>query len=137
MNFADIVHRLAGLVVVAFSLSLIGLAALIVTKPLLAERFLRSFASSARTHYTEQGGRLLAGAAIVIFSDSMLYPRLFETFGWLVAATAIALIVMPWQWHQKFGTWAKPLVIGHMKLFALGALALGSFTLYCASRAVT
>jgi hypothetical protein len=31
----------------------------IAIKPWVAERFLRSFASSARTHYTEQGARLL------------------------------------------------------------------------------
>jgi hypothetical protein len=136
MRFAEIVSLLSGLVVVGFSMFLIGLAAVIASKPPLAERFLRSFASSARAHYTEQGLRLLAGAAIVTFANSMWYPRLFELFGWLVVVTAIGLILMPWRWHQKFGTWAIPLVIRHMWLFALGAFALGSFILCCASRAV-
>src|SRR4029077_10885332 len=87
MKFAEIVHLLSGLVVAGFCVFLIGLAVVIVAKPLFAERFLRSFASSARTHYTEQGLRLLAGVAIVQFADSMWYPRLFELFGWVIAVT--------------------------------------------------
>lgn len=42
---------LSGMVVVAFGVSLTGLAVLIAIKPRLAERFLRSLASSARAHY--------------------------------------------------------------------------------------
>jgi hypothetical protein len=137
MEFAEIVNLLSGLVVVGFCMYLIGFAVLIATKPTLAERFLRSFASSARTHYTEQSLRLLAGMAIVMFANSMWYPKLIELFGWLLAVPAIGLILMPWRWHQKFGTFAMPLVIRHMKLFALGAFVLGGFILYCASRAVT
>jgi hypothetical protein len=136
MTFAETAHLLSGLVVAGFSVFLIGLAVVIVTNPPLADRFLKSFASSARTHYTEQGLRLLAGAAIVVFANSMWYPRLFELFGWLVAVTAIGLILMPWRWHQKFGNWAMPMVIRNMRLFALGAFALGGFILYCASRAL-
>jgi hypothetical protein len=134
MKVAETVSLLAGLVVVGFSLFLIGLAVVIATKPPLAERFLRSFASSARAHYTEQGLRLLVGAAMVLFANSMWFPRLFELFGWVLVVTAIGLILMPWRWHQKFGTWAIPLVIRHMRLFALGAFALGGFILYCVSR---
>ncbi len=62
---------LSGIVVVTFGLCLIALAAVIVIKPLLAERFLKRFASSALTHYSEQTSRLVAGVAIVIFSPSM------------------------------------------------------------------
>jgi hypothetical protein len=137
MKFAEIVNLLSGLVVFGFCGFLIGLAVVIATKPLLAERFLRCFASSARTHYTEQSLRLLSGAALVTFANSMWYPRLIELFGWLLAVTAIGLILMPWRWHQQFAALAMPLVIRHMRLFALGAFALGGFILYCASRAVT
>ena len=60
------------MIVVAFGVFLIGLAGLIAIKPRLAERFLRSFASSARAHYTEQALRLIAGGALVSFAPSML-----------------------------------------------------------------
>jgi hypothetical protein len=124
-------------VVVGFCLFLIGLAVVIAAKPSLAERFLRSFASSARAHYTEQGLRLLVGAAIVNFASSMWYPELFKLFGWLIVVTAVALLLTPWQWHHKFGMRVMPLVIRHLGLFALGASALAAFILYGVSRAVT
>ncbi len=127
---------LCGVVVVAFGLFLVGLAVLAVVRPLAAATFLRSFASSARAHYTEQLLRLLAGAALVVFSASMWMPDLFWLFGWIIVVTAVALLLTPWRWHHEFGKWAIPLAIRHLWLFALGALALGSFVLYGASRAI-
>jgi hypothetical protein len=56
------------------SRSLIGLPVVIAIKPLLAERFFKSFASSARTHDTEQVSRLVAGAGLVFFAPSMWSP---------------------------------------------------------------
>ena len=127
---------LSGIVVVGVGLCLIGAAVVMALKPLLAERCLKSFASSARAHYTEQAARLVAGAAIVIFAPSMWHPNLFKVFGWLIIVTALGLLLIPWQWHHKFGKWAIPLAIRHLKLYALGASALGTLILYGASRAV-
>jgi uncharacterized membrane protein len=132
----EIVRLLSGVVVVAFCLFLIGLAVVIATRPPLAERFLRSFASSARAHYTEQGLRLLVGAAIINFASSMWHPEVFVVFGWLIAVSAMALLLTPWRWHQRFGTWVIPLVIRHMRLFAIGAFALGALVLYGMSRVI-
>ena len=127
---------LSGIVVVGFGLYLIGMAVVIALKPRLAERFLKSFASSARAHYTEQTVRLFVGAAIVIVAPSMWYTDLFRVFGWLIIVTAVGLLLIPWQWHHQFGTWAIPLAIRHLKLFAIGASALGTLILYGVSRAV-
>jgi hypothetical protein len=125
---------LSGMLVVAFGVFLVGLAALIAIKPQLAERFLRSFASSARAHYAEQALRLIAGGAMVIFAPSMWYPDLFRLFGWLIVLTAVALLLLPWRWHYEFSKLTIPLVIRHMKLFALGAIALGILVFYGVSR---
>ena len=127
---------LSGIVVVAFGVCLIGLAAVIAFRPPVAERFLNAFASSARAHYTEQAARLIAGVAIVLFAPSMWYSDLFRIFGWIIIVTAIGLLLIPWQWHHKFGEWAIPLAIRHLKLYGLGASALGTLILYGASRAV-
>ena len=127
---------LAGIVVVGLGLCLIGMAVVIAIKPVLAERFLKSFASSARAHYTEQAARLIAGAAIVVFAPSMWYSELFKYFGWLIIVTSVGLLLIPWQWHQRFGKWAIPLVIRHLKLYALGTSALGALILCGVSRAV-
>ena len=132
---ASVMRLLSGIVVVGFGLYLIGLAVVIALKPLLAERFIKSFATSARAHYTEQAARLTVGAGLVIFAPSMWYPKLFEGFGWLIIITTVGLLLVPWQWHNKFGRWAIPLAIRHLKLYALGASALGAFILYAVSRA--
>ena len=136
MLLLEALRWLSGTVVVGFCLFLIGLAIVIAAKPAIAERFLSSFASSARAHYTEQGLRLLVGAAIINFASSMWYSTVFELFGWLIAVSALALLLMPWQWHQRLGTWVMPLVIRHMRVFALGAFALGALVLYGVSRVV-
>ena len=120
----------AGIVVLASGLWLIGLAASIAVIPSRAARFLTGFASSPRAHYTEQVLRLIAGAAFVIFSAEMRFPDLFRVFGWIVAGTASVLLLLPWQWHRRFGEWVIPRTIRHIKLYALGALVLGAFILY-------
>ncbi len=125
---------LSGIVVVAAGLFLIGLAIVVVVKPVLAERFLNSFASSARAHYTEQALRLVAGSGLVLFSPSMWYAELFAFLGWLIVVTSVGLLFIPWQWHHRFGKWAIPLAIRHMKWYAISAFALGAFILYGASR---
>ena len=130
MRSADLVTWLSGIVVVGFCLFLIGLTLVIAAMPSLAERFLRSFASSAQAHYTEQGLRLLVGAAVVHLASSMRHPQLFKLFGWLMVVTTVGLLLIPWQWHHKFSTTVMPPVIRHMRLFALAALALAAFILY-------
>ncbi len=127
---------LSGIVVSVAGVYLIAFTVVVAVKPLLAERFLKSFASSARAHYTEQAARLIAGGAIVIFAPSMWYTDLFRVFGWLVVVTSAGLLLIPWQWHHKFGTWAIPLAIRHLKFYAIGVSALGAFILYGVSRAV-
>jgi hypothetical protein len=128
---------LAGALVVAFGGFLIGSAGLIATNPRLAERFLRSFASSARAHYLEQVLRLIVGGATVIFAPAMWYPKLFEVFGWLMVLTTVVLLLLPWRWHHEFGRRAIPSVIRYIKLFALGAFTLGMLIFYGVSRVVS
>jgi hypothetical protein len=130
-------HLLSGVVVVGFCLWLIGLAVAIAARPSQAARFLSFFASSAPAHYAEQLGRVTVGAAMVDVASSTWFPDLFELFGWLLVITAVALLLVPWQWHHRFGKWAIPLAIRYLKLVALGASALGAFILYGMSRAVT
>ena len=131
-----VVTLLSGIIVVAIGVCLLGLAAVVAIKPLLVERFLNTFASSARAHYTEQAARLIAGAAIVIFAPSMWYADPFKIFGWIIIVTSVGLLLIPWQWHHKFGEWAIPWAIRHLKLYAIGAAVLGTLILYGASGAV-
>jgi hypothetical protein len=128
------VNMLAGALVLAFCAFLIGLAAMIVLQPERAEKFLKSFASSARAHYIEQIARMSAGIGLVIFAQQMWYTEIINLFGWVLIITSIGLMLMPWQWHNKYAQIVVPPTIRYMKLFALGAFVLGSGLLYCFSR---
>lgn len=124
-------ETVSGIIVVAVGVGLIGFAGMIFVKPLSAERFITSFASSARAHYTEQAVRLVAGTAMVIFSGRMQYPDIFEVFGWIITITSVGLFLIPWRLHHTFGKWAVPLVIGHLRLYGVAAGILGAVIIFC------
>jgi hypothetical protein len=121
---------LAGIVIVGFGIFLIGLAGLVFVKPALAERFFKSFASSARAHYTEQAFRLLIGVSILVFSPAMWQADVFRLLGWVIVVTTVGLLLLSWRWHHRFGEWAIPLLVRYMRLYALGLFAFGAFLLY-------
>ena len=120
----------AGAILVAFGFFLVGLTVVVFAKPAVAERFFMSFASSARTHYTEQIVRLLIGASLVIRSGAMWQPKVFWLVGWGIVVSSLVLILTPWQWHDRFGEEVRPMLIRHMKLFAVGLLAFGVLLIY-------
>ena len=125
-------NLLAAFVVVAFSLILIGFTGVAFAKPVVAERFLMRFASSARTHYTEQGFRLLIGAALVVLSPAMWQPKMFWLFGWAIVVSSAVLLCVPWQWHHRLGERFQllPLLVRYLRLYAVGSFALGALLLY-------
>ena len=117
-------------VVVAFGLLLIGFAGVVFAKPAMAGRFLMRFASSARTHYVEQVFRLLVGAALVVLSPAMWQPKMFWLLGWAIVVTSAVLMCVPWQWHHRLGERMLPMLVRHLRLYAVGASALGALVLY-------
>jgi hypothetical protein len=124
------VNVLAEIVVVAFALFLLGLTAVTFARPAITERFFRAFASSARTHYTEQAVRLLVGAALIVASPAMWPATLFWVIGWAVVVSSVALMLAPWRWHHRFGERVRPVLIPRLKLFAVGMFAFGTLLLY-------
>ena len=120
----------AAIVVVAFGILLISFTGVVLAKPAIAERFLMLFASSARTHYVEQVFRLLVGAALVVLSQAMWQPKLFWLVGWAIVGTSAALMCVPWQWHHRFGERVRPILVRHLRLYAVGSFAFGALLLY-------
>jgi hypothetical protein len=120
----------AAVVVVGFGLLLIVLTGVAFAKPAIAERFLMRFASSARTHYIEQIFRLLIGAALVVLSPAMWQPTMFWLVGWAIVVSSAALMCIPWQWHHRLGERMLPIVVRHLRLYAVGSLAFGALILY-------
>jgi hypothetical protein len=125
-----VMNAVAGAILVAFSLFLVGLTVVVFAKPAVAERFFMSFATSARAHYTEQVVRLLIGTSLIIRSGAMWQPKIFGFVGWAIVFSSLVLILIPWQWHYRFGEEVRPMVIRHMKLFAVGLLAFGVLLIY-------
>ncbi len=122
----------AGVIVVAAGVWLIGLAGAMLVVPTVTKRFLMSFASSARWHYTEQLLRLVAGVAFIVYAPGTQLPRAFAVFGWIIVVTGTALLVLPWRWHRRFAERVVPLAIRHLKLHALGSFVLGVVILWAA-----
>ena len=125
-----ILNAIAGAILVAFGLFLIGVTVVVFAKPPVAERFFTLFASSARTHYTEQVVRLLVGASLIIRSAAMWQPKVFWFVGWAIALSSLVLILTPWQWHHRFGEKVRPMLIRRMKVYAVGLLAFGVLIIY-------
>jgi hypothetical protein len=125
-----IVSAVAGAILVAFGLFLVGLTVVVFAKPAVAERFFMSFASSARTHYTEQIVRLVIGASLIIRSGAMWQAKVFWLVGWAIVLSSLGLILTPWQWHDRFGEVVRPMLIRHMKLFAAGLLGFGVLLIF-------
>jgi hypothetical protein len=121
---------LAGIVVVASGLAFIVFTGVVFAKPALAERFLMSFASSARAHYVEMVFRLLVGTSLVVLSPAVWPTIMFWVIGWAIVSSSVALLFMPWQWHHRFGKRVLPTLIRRMKAYAVGVFAFGCLLLY-------
>ncbi len=123
-------HTLAGSIVVAFGLFLIGFGVACVAAPERAVRFLSAFAQTARAHYAEQAVRLMVGVALVGYSSSTTQPEAVRLFGWIVVGTTLVLLCVPWRWHRRFAEAVVPPVLRHVTLLGVGALAAGALLLY-------
>jgi len=124
MNFV------ACVVIAGFAILLFGLTVMVFVKPAVAERFFTGFASSARTHFSEQTMRLLVGVALVVRSPEMWRSGLFFIIGWALVGSAAALLILPWRWHYQLGVRVIPMVVRHMKLYAIGMFVFGTLLLY-------
>jgi len=120
----------AAVVVVAFGLLLIAFPGVAFAKPAIAERFLTAFATSARTHYVEQVVRLLIGAALVVRSPIMWQPKMFWLVGWAIFVSSAVLLCVPWQWHHRLGERVLPVLVRHLRLYAVGSFVFGALLLY-------
>jgi hypothetical protein len=125
-----VIQLLALAVIVLAGVYLIGLAAASILAPIQTARFLNGFAGSARAHYSEIGIRLAVGIALVLAAPRMLYSSVFQLFGWVVVATSIVLLLIPWRWHQRFAQLVVPPLTKRVWLFALLSLPLGGVILF-------
>lgn len=121
---------ISGAIVVLSGAWLVFLAILSMRAPQKAARLLSGFASSARAHYLEQALRLIAGAGFLGFAEYMAFADAFRVFGWVLLITSALLLLVPWQWHNRFAQWVVPFAARHLKLYGLAAAALAAAIFY-------
>jgi len=72
----------------------------------LFEKMASSLASSnLRLQLTEQGLRIVAGAALIIRSPLSKLPLAFEVAGWCIVISSLVILALPIRWHGFYGHW--------------------------------
>ena len=111
-------------------------AASLLLRP-IAMRFLLGFAGSPARHYAELGIRMVVGAAFVVAAPQAPWTWAFQVFGWLLIGTTAALLLVPWQSHQRFAQGSVPRVSRHLPLLGGMSLIAGLAILAAVHRAIT
>lgn len=118
-------------VVAAASVWLIAIGLFMAVRPGRALRLLSLTASSHRINLTEQGFRLLAGAAVIVRSASSKLPDLFEIGGWFVVISSLLLMLLPLRWHAGYAIWwSRNLPTWAVRVIASLSVAAGVGLLY-------
>lgn len=126
------INRLSFVVVLLVASYFLYLGLLILRRPGEAAKFLLGFASRADLHYLEIAIRILAGAAFVNSAPAMLAAPVFLAFGWILIVTSIALLLIPWRWHERFARRMVPRALEYLTLLAISALAMATIIISCA-----
>jgi hypothetical protein len=124
------IEILALAVVIAAGLFFIALGGASLVTPRRASRFLLGFAGSPSRHYAELTARFLVGGAFVIAAPRISAPGVFTLFGWLLLATTVVLLLMPWHWHHRFAGRAVPAALPFLPVMGVASLGLGGLVLW-------
>jgi hypothetical protein len=72
-------------------------------------------ASNLRLHLTEQGLRIVAGAALIVRSPLSKLPLAFEVVGLCIVISSLLILALPMRWHASYGyllsRWLTPLML--------------------------
>ena len=110
----------------------LGLTCLIASER--AKAFFLAFAGSARKHYIEMTLRLIVGASLLVQAPHLEFSLGITVFGWMLIVTTAALLLMPWQWHQRFAQRVLPNFIHYLTLIGIVSILMGSVVLVLMSR---
>jgi len=125
-------------VIVAGGMWLIGIALMMAARPAYCLQILgtmgaRLEAADWRLHFTEQGFRLLAGAALILRSPFSKIPLLLWVFGWMIVVSSIIIMVSPVRWHGAFATWwSRRLTPSTIRVLSPVSLLMGVGLMYLA-----
>jgi uncharacterized protein YjeT (DUF2065 family) len=126
------INLLASGTVILAGIYLVSLAAVALTAPNLATRFLMGHASSAAFHFLELLIRMAVGVAFLLHGPSTGFSNFFSAFGWVLVATTTVLFLVPWQWHKRFAQRSVPQATRYRCLIGVASFAFGAFVLAAA-----
>ena len=119
------IAALALIVAFALWLAAAGVAGLVMPK--MARGWIGRFATSQRINIAEQTWRGLAGAALIVRAPFSATPQGFGIAGWIMVASAAALLVVPLRWHAGYAIWwSRHLPLSIVRMAGLGALGLAA-----------
>lgn len=103
-------QTVALVILIAGGLWLVGISFLMALRPRyclkLFERMSSSLAESNwRLQLTEQGLRIVSGAALIVRSPFSKLPLGFEVAGWCLVITSLSILALPIRWHGSYGHW--------------------------------
>jgi hypothetical protein len=125
------VQTIALVILVVAGLWLFAVALWMALRPNSCIHLLGKMASTHRINLTEQGLRMLAGAAMVVRSGDAKWPQLFEIGGWFIVATSLLLMVLPLRWHAAYAIWwSRNLTPLTVRALAPVSAALGGGLIY-------
>ncbi|WP_436355558.1 hypothetical protein [Brevundimonas sp. CEF1] len=98
---------------------LIGISLMMLAAPRRALRALSAMGGSNAVHFGELGLRLLVGIAFVPAAAMSKAPMAISVIGWFLAASAVALMILPRRWHSAYSTyWAGRIPVLAVRLMA-------------------
>ena len=108
------------IIVTASGLWLVAVSFLMALRPRhclqLFEKMISNLAASNwRLNLTEQGLRIVAGAALIVRSSLAKLPLAFKVAGWCIVISSLLILALPIRWHASYGRWCSrwltPLVL--------------------------
>ena len=108
------------IIVIASGLWLVAVSFLMALRPRYSLQLLEKMtsdlaASNWRLNLTEQGLRIVAGAALIVRSPLSKLPLTFEVAGLCIVISSLLILALPIRWHASYGHWLSrwltPLVI--------------------------
>jgi len=114
------VDTVALIIVTAAGIWLVAISLLMALRPRYCLQLFEKMASSLtasnwRLQLTEQGLRIVAGAALIVRSPLSKLPLAFEVAGWCIVISSLLILALPIRWHGSYGHWCtrwlSPVVI--------------------------
>jgi len=118
-------------VILVFGTFIIFIGFVMFINPNKARNTLRKAGSSNLINYSEITIRLIPAIALIVYSDSSIFPEAFKIFGWIMLITSVVLYAVPRKIHHKFSMksadYLKPI---YFQLISPFAFLLGGLILY-------